>query len=86
MAGKLGNVRKSTEISATTIINKLYQSRTDEGLKTSELSQLSGVSDKTIRALEQFKITGTMITRKKIIKGLNKNPDKSKTWKYEEIF
>ena len=81
-----GNIRKISQNSNSPNRNKLYEIRTNEGLKITELARLSGVSDKTIRDLEKDKITSTQVTRRKIVNGLNRNPDKSKTWKYEEIF
>lgn len=66
--------------------NKLREIRIREGLKLVELSDLSGVSDKTLRDIEKGRITGTQVTRHKILNGMNANPSKSKTWSYKEIF
>lgn len=66
--------------------NNLRIIRTNEGLKITELDRLSGVSDKTIRDIENGKISSTQVTKQKIIKGLNSNPSRSKHYTYEEIF
>jgi len=86
MGENIGNVRKISHSSDSPNKNRLFEIRTNEGLKITELSRFSGVSDKTIRDLEKEKIASTKVTRRKIVNGLNKNPYKSKTWKYEEIF
>jgi len=66
--------------------NKLRDIRENEGLTTSELSRLSGVSDKTIRYIENGENLGKRVTKQKIINGLNSNPRKNKTWRYKDIF
>lgn len=66
--------------------NRLREVRTREGLKITELSRLCHVNEKTIRELEKRRITSTEVTRRKIVKGLNDNPSKTRTWKYDEIF
>ncbi len=67
-------------------LNRLRDTRTQEGLKLTELSRLCGVSEKTIRDIEKGKYSSTQVTKQKILKGLNNNPLKSKQWRYEEIF
>ncbi len=67
-------------------LNRLRDTRTQEGLKLTELSRLCGVSEKTIRDIEKSKYSSTQVTKQKILKGLNNNPLKSKQWSYEEIF
>jgi len=67
-------------------LNKLRYTRTQEGLKLTELSRLCGVSEKTIRGIEKGEYSSTQVTKRKILKGLNNNPLISKQWSYEEIF
>jgi len=67
-------------------LNKLRDIRTQEGLKLTELSRLCGVSEKTIRDIEKGKYSSTQVTKQKILKGLNNNPQRSKLWSYDEIF
>ena len=66
--------------------NKLREIRTLEGLKLTELSRLSGVSEKTIRDIEKGKYSSTQVTKQKILKGLNNNPSKRKLWNYKDLF
>ena len=66
--------------------NKLCYIRTQEGLKLTELSRFCGVSEKTIRDIEKGKYSSTQVTKQKILRGLNNNPLRSKSWSYEEIF
>jgi len=66
--------------------NKLRDTRTQEGLKLTELSRLCGVSEKTIRDIEKGKCSSTQVTKQKILKGLNNHSLRSKVWSYEEIF
>ena len=66
--------------------NKLREIRISEGLKLVELSHLAGVNEKTLRDIERERITGTQVTRHKILNGMNANPSKSKTWSYKEVF
>jgi transcriptional regulator with XRE-family HTH domain len=66
--------------------NNLRTVRTQEGLKITELSRLSKVSDKTIRDIELGKILSTQVTKQKIVNGLNNNSSKSKKWVYKDVF
>ena len=66
--------------------NKLREIRMKEGLTIVELSKLSNLSEKVVRDIESGKKPGKEVTRRKIVKGLNNNPEKSRTWEYEEIF
>lgn len=65
---------------------KLRDVRVREGLTATALSKFSEMTERTIRDIEKGRRAGTEVTRRKILNGLNKNPDKSKVWRYEEIF
>jgi predicted transcriptional regulator len=65
--------------------NKLRDVRVSEGLKITELSRLCKVNEKTIREVEKGRSRSTEVTKRKIVKGLNDNPNKTKIWTYEEI-
>ncbi|MFX1487470.1 MAG: helix-turn-helix transcriptional regulator [Promethearchaeota archaeon] len=67
-------------------MNKLREVREREGLTLIELDRLSGVSEKTIRYIENGKKPGKRVTKQKIINGLNSNPRNKKKIKYEDIF
>ncbi len=86
MTEKNGIAKKFPEMSYPLNENLLYRVRTSEGLKITELANFSGVSGKTISDLEKGNISSTEVTRRKIINGLNKNPNKNKIWLYEEVF
>ncbi len=66
--------------------NRLREVRENEGLAITELSRLSGVSEKTIRYIENGERSGTRVTKNKIINGLNRNLQSKNNWKYEDIF
>lgn len=66
--------------------SKLRLLRISEGLNLVELSRLSGVSDKTLRGIEYGRTAGTLVTRHKILNGMNANPSKSRRWTYEDLF
>ncbi len=66
--------------------SKLKEVRESEGLSVPKLSSFSDVSIRTISDIENEKRPGTEVIRNKIIKGLNKNPEKTKTWRYEDIW
>ncbi len=66
--------------------SNLRDARVKDGLTVTELSGLSKVNEKTIRDIEKGRRPGKEETKRKIVIGLNNNPDKSRTWEYEEIF
>lgn len=66
--------------------NRLREVRENEGLAITELSRLSGVSEKTIRYVENGERSGTRVTKNKIINGLNRNPQSNNNWRYKDIF
>ena len=63
----------------------LKEVRPNEGLSAAKLSSLSGVNEKTIREIENGKIPWSKVTWGKIIIGLNKNPEKTRTWKVSDF-
>ena len=65
---------------------KLKDIRESEGLSVPKLSSFSDVSVRTISDIEKGKRVGSKVVRNKIVKGLNKNPEKSKSWKYKDIW
>ena len=65
---------------------KLGEIRIAEGLTVAGLSRLAEVNEKTIRDIEKGKRPGSAVIRSRILRGLNKNTRKSKTWEYGEIF
>jgi len=67
-------------------MNKLREIREGEGLTLIELDRLSGVSEKTIRYIENGEKPGKKVTKQKIINGLNSNPRNKKNIKYEDVF
>ena len=66
--------------------NRLKEVREKELLPISQLAKLSDLDAKTVSRIEKGISTGNKITRKKIVKGLNSNPKKTKEYSYEEIF
>lgn len=65
--------------------NNLKKIREHEGISISELSRLAEVSPPTIRKIE----TGgeaTIVTKNKIVNGLNRSPKKTKSYTYKEVF
>ena len=56
-----------------------------EVLSAAQLAGYSQLSEKTIRDVENGKTPGSNRTWGKIIRGLNKNPGKSKTWKLSDF-
>ena len=66
--------------------HKLREIRISEGLTAAELSRLSEINEKTVRDVERGRRVGNEVTRRKILKGLNKNLSKSRVWKYDEVF
>lgn len=66
--------------------NNLEEIRVKEGLKKSQLARLANVSARIISDIEKGKTNSTPETRNKIIKGLNKNPEKKKNWTHDEVF
>lgn len=66
--------------------NGLKEIREHEGITISELSRLSGVSEKTIRDIEAKRANPTRITKNKIVNGVNRNSRKTMTYTIEEIF
>jgi len=66
--------------------NRLREIRITEGLKITELSRLCNVNEKTIREIEKGRSESTEVTKRKILRGLNDNPSKTRAWKYDEVF
>jgi len=66
--------------------NNLKEIREQEGLAISALSRFAGVSEKTIRYLENLKKDSRKLTKQKIVNGLNKNPNRTKEYTYMEVF
>jgi transcriptional regulator with XRE-family HTH domain len=64
---------------------KLKEVRESEGMTAPQLAIYSGLSERTIRDIENEKRPGSKVTWGRIIKGLNKNPEKSKTWKRSDF-
>ena len=62
-------------------VHKLKEARESEGMSAPQLAVYAGVSEKTIRDIENEKRAGSEVTWNRIVRGLNKNPEKSKTWK-----
>ena len=67
-------------------MNKLRETRERAGLTLSELDRLSGVSERTIRYIENEEKPSKKVTRQKIINGFNNNPRNKKIIKYEDVF
>jgi transcriptional regulator with XRE-family HTH domain len=65
--------------------HKLKEAREGEGMSAPKLATYSGLSEKTIRDIENEKRSGSEVTWSKILRGLNKNPEKSKTWKRSDF-
>lgn len=66
--------------------NNLREIREREGLKKAQLARLADVSTRIITEIEEFRIASTPETKNKIVNGLNRNPEKTKEWRYEEVF
>lgn len=66
--------------------NRLKEVRERELLSISQLARLSGVDPKTISRIEKGISFGTEITRRKILKGLNSNPAKTREYSYKDVF
>jgi len=66
--------------------NRLKKIRISEGVSISEFSRLSSVSPPTIRKIESKKINCTLITKNKIVNGLNRHPTKKKEYNFKDIF
>jgi DNA-binding XRE family transcriptional regulator len=66
--------------------NKLEEIRTKEGLSQSELARFANLSPRTISRVENGKRNVAPTTKGRIIKGLNKNPEKLKEYELEEVF
>jgi predicted transcriptional regulator len=66
--------------------NNLREIRRMEGLRVTELALLAKVSTKSIERVEERKRRVSPITKSKIIKGLNKNPEKLRDYKYRDVF
>ena len=64
---------------------KLKEVRENEGMSAPELAGYSRLSERTIRDIESEKRPGSGVTWGKIIRGLNKNPEKSKAWKRSDF-
>ena len=66
--------------------NHLKEIRERDLLSIRKLARLSEVDDKTIGQIEKGLRSGNEITRRKILKGLNTNANKTKDYSYEEVF
>jgi len=66
--------------------NHLKEIRQRELLSMSQLARLSGIDAKTVSRLEKGQTLGNEITRRKILKGLNSNPTKTKVYSYKEVY
>jgi len=63
----------------------LKEARQSEGLSAAKLASLSGLSEKAVRDIENGKRPGSALTWGKIIMGLNKNSETSRTWKLSDF-
>ena len=66
--------------------NNLRQIREKEGLRVTELAVLAKVSTKSIDRIEDSKKKVSPITKSKVVKGLNINPDKLQIYRYIDVF
>jgi len=66
--------------------NKLEEIMNEEGLSNSELARFAILTDKTIAKVRKNEDNSTITTKNKIIKGLNKNPEKLRDYSFEDIF
>ena len=66
--------------------NNLRVIRSEEGLKITELAQLSDVSTKTITSIEYRNRNVSPEMKHRVVKGLNQNPRKVKQYKYSDVF
>ena len=66
--------------------NRLKEVRLEEGLPKAELARLAGVSVNTIRNIEANDHHARLETKHKIVNGINRNPDKTRTYALEYVF
>lgn len=66
--------------------NNLKKIREEAGLSKAELARLSGVSETTIRHVENSKREVTEKTKHRLVNALNKSNHKPKEYKFEEVF
>lgn len=66
--------------------NNLRQIRLKEGLRVTELAGFSKVSTKSIDRIEECKKPVSYVTKSKVVKGLNKNPDRLQLYKFLDVF
>lgn len=66
--------------------NRLRKVRLAEGLSKAELARLAGISAQTITNIENSNHSARPETKHKIVNGLNRNPDKIKTYAVEDVF
>jgi transcriptional regulator with XRE-family HTH domain len=80
-----GNDRARTQPRLTNA-NHLERTRVAEGLSLTRLASLAGVSVKTVDRAEAADPAVTARMKHKIVKGLNKNPDRTREFTFREIF
>lgn len=73
-------------IVAVMMRNNLREIRRHEGLSIAKLSRLSDISERTIRELEGQRVNSRYTTKQSLINGINKNPNRTKEYEYEEVF
>lgn len=66
--------------------NRLKEVRQSEGLTKAELARLTGVSAKTITNIERNSLKSRRETKQKIILGLNRNPNRTGEYAFEDVF
>ena len=67
-------------------VNHLERIRVAEGLSITRLASLAGVSVKTIDRAEAGEPGVTARIKHKIVRGLNKNPDKGREFSFRDVF
>jgi transcriptional regulator with XRE-family HTH domain len=67
-------------------MSNLEKIRVAEGLSVTRLASLAGVSAKTIDRLEAGATAVGPRMKHRILKGLNKNPERARDYTFKEIF
>ena len=67
--------------------NNLKDIRIREGLSMAELARLSNLSTTTIRKLEEDEnYPPRPETKRKAVRGINENPNRTREYTYQEVF
>ncbi len=66
--------------------NNLKRCREEAGLTKAELERLSGIGTTTIRDIEEHRRGGNPVTKNCLVNGLNKSNNKTKDYKFREVF